>query len=271
MIFFRFFKQGFAFLLCLLMLLSSAFAQISPPGMGDAQTASWFAIGARQDLNSKKSWQSMTYIGLGRKSNPDNTNLLYKPAMVVLNQEFYHPFAKNWQTSVAVSYRRQQEYAAAAPYLETHPQLQQEFRVYGRIAKSFAVKWFRITPTLRQEIRRFFTPDFTNSAEPLQLRSRFRLQLATPLDPKKKHKITISSEQLLSTSQANTSRKWSTFAYKESRFMLYYSYSPSTLPWTFDIGYMNNLIKEDASTSSMVHYLAFDLILKNPFGHSTAP
>ncbi|MEZ4891167.1 MAG: hypothetical protein R2779_11655 [Crocinitomicaceae bacterium] len=49
-------------------------AQISPPGLGRATAASWFALGISQKLDTieGKGWQSMSYIGLGRISNPDN-------------------------------------------------------------------------------------------------------------------------------------------------------------------------------------------------------
>lgn len=246
--------------------LQVASAQISPPGLGEAKTASWMAIGVRQDLNSKKDWQSMTYIGLGRKSNPNNDNPAYKPSIVVLNQEFYHPFAKSWQTSFAISYRRQHEYQGQAPFAASSPSIQQEFRLYGRLSKSFTLRGISLSPTIRQELRRFYTPEFKDSSQPLQLRSRFRIQASTHLDPDKKHKVMLSSEQLFNSSKTASGGSWSTFAYAESRFMAYYSYSPSTLPITLDIGYMNNLIGKKAP--SMVHYIAFDIIVKNPFGQN---
>ena len=42
-------------------------AQLSPPGLGKAKTASWFAFGLKQTLDSAKKKESMTYIGIGRK------------------------------------------------------------------------------------------------------------------------------------------------------------------------------------------------------------
>jgi len=238
-------------------------AQISPPGLGDGRTASWFAVGARQDLNREKTWQSMSYLGFGRKSNPDNTDLLFKPAISVLNQEFYHPFRKHWQTSFALSYRRQQEYEETYPFATKEPSLQQEFRMYARLSRSVKIKRFTLTPTIRQEIRRFFQPNFGNTTEPLQFRSRLRMQLSTTIDAEKEHKLMLSSEQLFSFKQANDSKEWSSFSYNESRFMLYYSYSPKDANLIFDVGYMHNLIGKHAPSS--VHYLAFDVILKNPF------
>lgn len=205
----------------------------------------------------------MTYLGFGRKSNPDNANLVVKPAIGVLNQEFYHPFRKHWQTSFALSYRRQQEYEENSPFAKKEPSLQQEFRLYARLSRSIKVKRFTLTPTIRQEIRCFFQPNFSNTSEPLQFRSRFRMQLSTTIDEQKEHKLMLSSEQLFSIKQSNDSKEWSPFSYNESRFMFYYSYSPKDANLIFDVGYMYNLIGQHAPSS--VHYLAFDVILKNPF------
>lgn len=99
----------------------SASAQISPPGLGLANSASWFAVGVRQELDTLKAWQSVTYIGIGRKSNPDNYNPLAKPAILVMNQEFYHQFHHHWQYSFALSYRRQDEYEKLSPYEHESP------------------------------------------------------------------------------------------------------------------------------------------------------
>jgi len=238
-------------------------AQISPPGLGDARTASWFAIGARQDLNRQQTWQSMSYLGFGRKSNPDNTNLLFKPAIYVLNQEFYHSFLQHWQTSFALSYRRQPEYEETYPFAPTEPSLQQEFRLYARLSRSIKMKRLTLTPTIRQEMRRFFQPDFSNTTQPLQFRSRMRVQLSATIDAEKEHKLMLSSEQLFSVQQANDNKAWSSFGYNESRFMLYYSYSPKHANLIFDVGYMHNLIGQHAPSS--VHYFAIDVVLKNPF------
>lgn len=260
----HFLKHNFCYLSFILFVISTATAQISPPGLGQAKNASWFALGLRQDLNAQKSWQSMSYIGIGRKSSPSTSNLFQRPAIMVFNQEFYRLFARSWQASFALSYRRQHEYAEEAPYPAEDPALQQEFRIYARLSKKFSAGPFTITPTLRQELRRFYTPDFRPTDQPLELRSRFRVQLSRYVDQKKKHKVMLSSEQLFTSSRAAASQSWSAFAYKESRLMCCYSYAPTSFPAIFDIGYMYNILGDKAPGG--VHYLALDIILKNPFG-----
>lgn len=120
--------------------MGKCFSQISPPGEGKAHTANWFAFGNRQELSTThgRGWQSMSYIGIGRKSNPDNYDLFYKSAILVVNQEFYHQFHSVWQTSFALSYRRQDEYLDNKPYEHDNPKLKQEFRLYGRFSYIFS-------------------------------------------------------------------------------------------------------------------------------------
>lgn len=251
--------------LILILFANNCLAQISPPGEGIARTADWFAFGVRQKLDTidGKGWQSISYIGLGRKSNPDNYNPLFKPAILVTNQEFYHQFHNNWQYSLALSYRRQDEYLNNKPYYHDSPKLKQEFRLYSRFSYIFSTSQIKLTPTLRQEFRKFCSPSFRNMDEDFQYRSRFRLQLTAALDRKKEHRVMISSEQLFSLSKENSPDKWTDFHYRESRFSVYYSYSPKTAPLTLSIGYMNNLVGKKKLYD--VHYIAFDLVIENPF------
>ena len=253
------------FLIILFCVVGKCFSQISPPGLGKANMADWFAFGIRQELSTThgRGWQSMSYIGIGRKSNPDNYDLFYKSAILVVNQEFYHQFHSVWQTSFALSYRRQDEYLDNKPYKHDNPKLKQEFRLYGRFSYIFSTSRIKLVPTFRQEFRKFYSPDFENINENFQFRSRFRLQLTANLDNKKRHRLIASSEQLFSISKENTPDTWTDFNYRESRFSLYYSYSPKTLPFIFSVGYMNNLVGQKNPYD--VHYLAFDIVIENPF------
>jgi hypothetical protein len=243
--------------------LSTAFAQISPPGLGDAHTASWFAIGLRQRLDSANHKQYVAYVGMGRISNPDDYNPVEKNSILVLNQEFYNQFHKHWQYAVALSYRRQYEYESIAPYEKENIPLKQEFRIYSRysfIWKTNRLKW---VTTYRQEFRKFYTEDFQDWVETYQLRSRARTQLTVTLDKYKVHNVVASAEALFSLSKEEGD--WNNFAYRESRFCLYYSYAPVTSPLVFNLGYMNNLI--GSSSLIDVHYIALDIIWTDPLGN----
>ena len=247
------------------LITNSAFSQISPPGLGEANTASWTAVGIRQELDTVvgKGWQSMSYVGLGRKSNPTNFNPLYKPVLFVLNQEFYHQFHQNLQYSFAVSYRNQKVYDELSPFEQKNPSVEQEFRIYGRFSYLLKTSRFKFVPTFRQEFRKFFTSEFKSTPTDFQFRTRLRLQLTFNLDLKKTHRLIASSEQLFSISKENNPSAWTDFNYKESRFSLYYSYSPPKVPLIFNVGYMHNLV--GFRNNFDVHYIAFDIIIENPF------
>lgn len=252
-------------LLCSVPLVTTLTAQISSPGLGKANTAVWTAMGLRQALDSAGRRQSVSYLGMGRASKPSNYNPVQRTVLLVLNQEFYNQFHRHWQYSLALSYRRQNQYSAAPPYEQENPKYKQEFRVYGRYSYILKNSERKLVLTLRQELRKFVNTDFKNAEEDLQFRTRLRAQFTTNIGHGKTHKIILSTESLFAANRENRElKKWSNFAYGESRFCLYYSFSPMRSPFVFDVGYMNDLI--GTKTLTMVHCLAIDVILENPFG-----
>jgi len=240
-------------------------AQLSPPGLGKTKTAFWSAVGVKRKLDSVGKKETMTYFGLGRKSDPDNSRLLENQAILVLNHEVYRNFAPNQQYSYALSYRRQDNYETKAPY--RFEGIEQEFRVYGRYAYTLhlgdRLKWKN---TARQEFRKFYTADFSKADENFQFRTRLKTQLTYILPTKTKQALALSAEGLFAVSRYNGSDKnWSKFAYKEARLGLYYLFQIPKTPLAMDIGYVNNLIKGYRTAKSGVHYLAVDLIWTIPY------
>lgn len=249
----------------LLSLSGSLHAQISPPGLGEANTAFWSAFGVRRSLDSLGKKQTLSYIALGRKSSPDHYNLVSKQAIIVLNHEVYHSFAPNQQYSYAVSYRRQPKYESSEPYEKES--IEQEFRIYGRYAYTFKLgKRWKLKNTVRQEFRKFFDADFRQAEENFQLRTRIKSQLTYNLSPKNNQQLALSAEGLLSTSYLNEpERKWTPFGYREMRIGAYYMFSIPHSPFSVDIGYVNDLIRGSRSVKKGgVHYLAMDLIWDLP-------
>jgi hypothetical protein len=239
--------------------------QITPPGMGDAKTGSWFALGLRQGLDTSNSKQSVTYVGWGTKSHPDNRNPFQKPGMFIANEEWYHQFHPHFQYTAALSYRRQYEYGDDPPYAPESPRLRQEIRVYGRFSYIWKSRRLRLALTFREDIRKFFTPDFRNWPETFQLRSRLRGQLGINIDPARVHRIILGAEALFPVSYNLPTSSWGIWGYKESRIACYYSVAPPDWHLSFNFGYMNNLLGTGTNLQS-VHYLALDIILENPIG-----
>lgn len=236
------------------------FAQLTPPGLGETNSAFWSAIGVSQKLDEKNT--SKTYFGTGYISGTHEHNPFNAPSIIVLNQEFYHKLNSNWQYSYALSYRRQHEYDEEFDGLRKAA-IKQEFRVYGRIGYTARIGSLKWATTLRQEVRKFYTADFANVPDALQLRTRLKTQLTVPLDIES-HNSIIGSAEVLFAMAHDTSEGWNQPEYKESRFCFYYSYSPESYPVTFDVGYMNDLIGYGNATDN-VSYLAMDIIIKDPF------
>jgi len=240
-----------------------AFAQLSPPGLGETKTAFWSAIGVKQKLDEKNS--STTYVGMGRISGTEGNDLFNHPSIIVLNQEFYHAVNSKWKYSYALSYRRQHDYDEGFKE-KISEDINQEFRVYGRLAYTINLGRSKWTTTLRQEVRKFYTDNFSHVPEDLQLRTRLKTQLLMPLDIDAENSIMGSAEVLFAMAH-DKEIGWGGPAYKETRFCLYYCYSPDELPVTFDVGYMNDLVGYGNHMYD-AGYLAVDIIIKNPFSHS---
>ncbi|MEG1216861.1 MAG: DUF2490 domain-containing protein [Chryseobacterium sp.] len=241
-------------------------AQISPPGLGDANTAFWSAFGVKRQLDSVGKKQTMSYIAIGRKSSPYNDNLFSKQAIFVLNHEVYNSFAPHQQYSYAISYRRQPQYESDSPYEKENTE--QEFRIYGRYAYTFNLgKKFKLKNTVRQEFRKFFDADFHKVEEDFQLRTRIKSQLTYNLSPTNNQKLAISAEALFSVSHLNEpDPHWNSFGYREMRLSAYYMFNIPHSPFTVDIGYMDDLIRGSTSIhKGGVHYLAADLIWNIPY------
>lgn len=249
--------------ICLVSFITNIYSQVSPPGLGDANTASWFALGLRQDINAKQTIESMTYIGIGAKKIEHQKMYLNKPAIWVINQEFFHEMNKNIDLSYAASYRRQMEYEYNSYNNPITSSVQQEFRIYGRFAYAFKLGNIKFKQTARQEFRRFTDQNFNNTDEPLQLRSRLKSQVSFYLDTQKQHKLTADAEALFSNSKNQDNKDWSGLKYKEARFTLFYTYTPKETPLAISIGYMNNLI--DKNSTHSVHYTSVDMVWENPF------
>ncbi|PUV26086.1 DUF2490 domain-containing protein [Sphingobacterium sp. DR205] len=244
--------------------INTVYGQVSPPGLGKAKTASWSVLGLRRKLDSAGTKEALTYIGLGTKSTPDDSNPFHKQAIWVLNHEVYHKFAPNQQYSYALSYRRQNVYDEKIPY--HNEGVEQEFRLYGRYAYTVKLnerwKWKN---TLRQEFRKFFTADFHKAEENFQFRTRLKSQVNFKISDKNKQELALSAEGLFAISKLNEPDTWSSFGYKETRLGFYYMTDIPKTPLRLDVGYMNDLIKGYDQVDFGVHYLAVDLIWNLPY------
>lgn len=258
----RLYKYSFIVILLISMPLLVS-GQIIPPGLGKTNAGSWLSLGLNQEIGQNEKWSSTTYIGLGRKSGLEEKNPFDRHAIFVLNQEFKHRFHPKWTYSLAASYRNQDLYKKGTAGIPEDPRFKQEFRIYGRISFIEKIGKLEITPTFRQEVIKYYTPDFKDYAESLRLRSRFRIKASLPVDQDKTHKFSLYSEQLFSVSKSGISQDWESFKYSDSRFSFYYTWSPSRLPLSVNTGYMCNVL--GSKFDHVAHYIGVDFMITNIF------
>ncbi|MAZ26650.1 MAG: hypothetical protein CL868_06175 [Cytophagaceae bacterium] len=235
-------------------------AQFTPPGLGEIHTGEWFAVGFKQNLDDSHQVTNSTYMGMGRSSRPDDYNPGERASIYVVNEEISNHFAKHWKYSGALSYRWQDRYSEIPPYAKDSPDARQEIRTYGKLSYQIGSHTLEFSSTYRPELRFFFDPYFKRFEETMQFRSRFKEKLSWSLDHALRKKLLLSTELLFATEKQEHWDKW---RYKESRFCLYFSYTNPSNKMVFDVGYMNELLGKTFRKD--IHYIAFDVILKNPF------
>lgn len=256
-------KTTILYIILISLCVVNTYGQLSAPGLGDAKMASWLALGLRQNLNNEKTFESLTYVGIGQKETENTKIFKSSPAIIVLNQEVYHKLNDDWKISLAASYRKQNDYFLDESTQVEKINVQQEFRLYGRASYNLSIGSVKLTQTFRQEVRRFMDFDFNNVDKLLELRSRFKSQISTNINNSTQHEITAGAEILFSSVKEKESNNFTKLAYNESRITLFYTYRPKNTPIALSVGYMNNLI--ETNKTHAVHYASFDLIIENPF------
>ncbi len=254
-----------AFLYCLVISAFQLNAQITPAGLGKTNTAFWTVVSFRQDLDTAKKWQSVTYLGVSSVSGQGSYDPFQHKGIIVLNQEFYHQIHKNFQMSYAVSYRSQYEYLEEPPYDPRPQEFFREFRFYTRLIASHAPPRVRFAFTTRFDFRSFTTPEMKTHRETFQFRTRFRGQVILNLTKDKVHRGIFAAEALISTKYSEIpSPTWSPFAYKDARFALTYSLSPKNHPIIYNTGFMFNLI-DTGKNAFLATFFNVDIVIKNLF------
>lgn len=235
-------------------------AQITPPGLGNTHLASWEAIALKYDFDTRNKSGITTYFGIGRISRPDDFNPVEQASISVWSAAFSQDIFRKYTYTLGLSYRRQHMYDSDYPYAESYPSIRQEFRFSAGIARAIKWKKSRFSTGFQQEFRKFYTPSFDSWEETLELRTRLRLKYSYLFRENKRHKLTVSAELLFSASkQQFPVERWEEFMYRDSRFCLFYSYTPGKGVCTLEAGYMNNLI--GSTHPSDVHYIAFNALL----------
>ena len=243
------------FVLCAI----NSFAQISPPGISDANIAFWSALGLSQKISDR--WLLSVYTGNSRQSDPDNFALFKKQAIFVINEETTFNFNKTFSLAACVSYRIQNRYAGEDPFASAAPATKNEERYYLRFYYREQLGKTKLKFSFRPEFRRFSSSGH-HPWNPVDEEVRLRLkgQASFPLG-NGSNELILSNEILAATDRVKVAEaeQWSDYAITEDRLATFYRHMFSHV--TADIGVMHQIMHDGEYRA----HIAFDLILMNPF------
>lgn len=232
----------------------SAFAQISPPGLGDTRAAAWVAIGASQQLGPK--WQSTLYVGASRESNPDNFSLFRKPAISVVDLSQLYRFNDHWSLAGCISYRKQNRYDHDPPYQSENPAVRNEARYYLRLFYRHKINRVSFTYSFRPEYRTYFNHSHHWSPVPYEYRLRLKAQATIPINASGSNQFIFGNE-ILSSAQPH----FSGYRYTEDRMTTYFRHIFSKPSIVVDAGLMYQFL----AGAGLITHVAFDIIIVDPF------
>lgn len=249
--------------LLLIFSFSSSFAQLTPPGLGaNSKINGWFAVGLNQKLDSAGKFTSMSYFGIDGQSAMNRYNVFDRLGIFVLNEEVKYRMKNNWSTSLALSYRQQNVFEDNSAFPELS-NFKREFRVYGRFGKSWNSSW-KPSVTLRQEWRKFYTPEFENWKISSAFRTRLKFQSEINLVESKRLKAIFGLEFLFTTEYLESQKEWEHFSYSESRLSAFLSYTSKSKLVTYNLGMMDDILETNHHIRE-IPYLSFALVFNNIF------
>ncbi len=265
-----FFVIFFAF--SIILQQNNAVAQLSPPGLDNTHVVLWGAVGIQQSIGKK--WFNQSYIGASRFSDPNNSQILKKQAIYVIEQQTYRQFGKHWQLAFCWSYRGQDMYSDDPPYDYEIPSLRREIRYYLRVFYRHQKGRFSFAYSLRPEWRNFYSPDWSNFYEsPKALRYRGKAQVGLALGSSKKSSIILANELLfvqVEQRQQSGDLAWTPFTFSEDRISTYYRHAFKKPSITVDLGMMQQINFKNGSLGHDYVHFAFDVLFINPFGKPKA-
>jgi hypothetical protein len=243
-------------------------AQISPPGLDNTHVVLFGAVAINQSFGKK--WFNQSYIGGSRFSDPNNSQILKKQAIYVIEQQTYRQFGKHWQLALCFSYRGQNMYTDQPPYDYEIPSVRRELRYYLRLFYRHQKGRFSFAYSLRPEWRNFYAPDWSNFyASPKALRYRAKAQAGIAFGSSKSNSFILSNELLYvqqELRQPSGGLTWTSVSLSENRIATYYRHAFKKPAIMLDVGMMQQLnFKNGSFTADYVHF-AFDIVFMDPLG-----
>src|SRR5690349_10024101 len=88
------------------LLAPRARAQITPPGMGEAESAAWSAVGLKQSLDEEHRRAYLGYVGVGATHAGHEQHPYAHPSILVVTHELSDHVRPHSLASLGLSYRR---------------------------------------------------------------------------------------------------------------------------------------------------------------------
>lgn len=246
-------------------------AQIGAEAQGGKLT-SWMAVGLDQELSER--WTSVTDIGWGTHSDPDNLAFLKRQGLIVFTQDFIYDFAPHWRVAASFGYWRRNFYDDQPPY-DANPVLpyRNELRPFQRLYYDHAIGTVLVTHTLRTDYRFYWTPGFdARWPTPFEFRARYMVNFKVPVTDNHLNWIIVNDEILTAADKYSDAealvrgKNWSPYVFTENRFSLYYRRRLQGVRADFDVGLMDQYWREVRQTYFTTSYnIMLDLIVYDPF------
>lgn len=238
-------------------------AQIGPPGMGPVRAAGWMAVGFTQRLDTAGRLNWSGYVGHGRSSMPQHGMPWQRPAILVVDQLLTRRIHPHAQVGLGMSFRSQQRYSATEPFERLAPD-RDEGRLHARLALLWPIGHWRVQVTMKQELRRFFTPDLRPWKEDLEWRSRLKVQAEHPLDAHGRRRMVLAVEELFAMDhERSVPDEWTTLGYRESRLSAYLVQRIAHDRLEVAVGGMADVLRGDPAIGP---YMVASIVWRDPFG-----
>ncbi len=246
-------------------------SQIGAEAQGGKLTM-WAAVGIDQELTNK--WLSVTDIGYGRHSDPDNYDLTKRLGLNVITQDFVFKPHEHWGYVFSFGYWRRNFYEDNIPY-DARPApyiFRNEIRPYQKIFYTHHINSIKITHLLRTDNRFYYNQYFSHAwTTPFEFRLRYMETWRFPLSADKKNWFIAMDEVLTAIdnySKPTAGKNWSPYQFTENRFSVYYRRRLGDKNVDLDFGLMHQYWRDKPGINAFnVSYnLMFDLIIYDPFG-----
>ncbi len=249
-----------------LLLASVGQAQIGPPGMGEVRLTGWAAVGATQRLDTAGTWQWSGYLGHGRSAAPDGGTPWQRPAILVIDQLVTYRLAPHWQLGLGASFRSQWRYASEEPFEPIAP-VRDEERLHARVVLQVPLAGWRMQVAVKEELRRFCTPDLKPWDQDVEWRNRLKLQADHDLDAAGMRKVVLSMEEPFAMDhQRQVADAWTALGYRETRLAAYLVQRLAHGGIDLSFGGMADLVR--GAHPAVGPYVVTSLAWRDPFHRS---